>query len=254
MNRTRLCVNTAFAFGMLLMIGCGDGKKEIVSADAANFLVYGSTKDTVRDEGVQILKDENQTRIVSTGAFVCQTGSFSLEQVRVAALGQCMAHVSSFLGDDVNESTDGDVTTTFSHASHNIGRLLVDTRSTHASKRLKPSHKVRNESVKTKITNNGESVIVTRMDRVHDSISGDSVVAQINMPSGFSVEKVVELFANSGVKVQVLSEYVEFKGLPPKEIAQVSHDVEEVVPAVKRLLSVKGGICEYKVVLDVRLK
>ena len=250
MNRTRLCVNTAFAFGMLLMIGCGDGKNETVSADAANFLVYGSTEDAGRDEGVQILKKENQTRIVATGAFVCQIGSFSLEQVRVAALGQCMANVSRYLGEELDE----DAATTSSHASHNIGRLLVDTRSTLTSKRPESSHKVRNESVKTKIANNGESVVVTRMDCVHDSISGDSAVAQINMPSGFSVEKFVELFADGGVKLQVLSEYVEFKGVPQKEIAQVSHDVKDVVPAVSRLLSVKGGICEYKAVLDVKLK
>lgn len=236
-----------------LLTGCGNDKDGTKPGETLSFIVCGSADVAETSEGVRVLA-EDKGRFVSTGVFTCQTGSFNLEQVRVAALGQCAAFFAGFFGEDVKEDKEGNATITTAHASHKIGRAQVDSDYHNISKRLNPSHKVSNTTLSTKIACDDGLVVSTCVNRTHDSISGDSLVSQINMPSGFSLEKLEKMFENDKVKMRVLSEYAEFKGLSEKDIAQISRDAKDVLPAVKRLLSVKGGICEYKVVLEITVR
>ena len=60
--KARVAVSWCLAAIVLsLMTGCGKGKEEAASGDEASFVVYGSAKGAERDEGVQVLKKENQT-------------------------------------------------------------------------------------------------------------------------------------------------------------------------------------------------
>ena len=236
----------------LLTAGCGNDNADSANEDGLRFVVYGSTDGSESESGVRVFSQEDKMELDSTAEFECQTGSLDLEQVRVAAFCECLATLASFLNaEDINEESDGSTSVTKMSTSCRIGDFQVDSRCAWTKEKL-PSRRTRIRRSKTKISDGGDISVVIRTTSKHDTVAGDSIESDVDMPPGFTVEKFLGLLSKSGASFDTLYEQIEFEGLDLNRSMRVSPDSKDVVSLVKQLLAKNGGTCRYKVCIHFR--
>ena len=246
------CFACAISF---LTAGCGDDSADLANEDGLRFVIFDSADRSEYEPGVRVFGQDDQMELDSTAEFECKTGSLDLEQVRVAAFCQCLATLAEFLNADfAGDKTDDSTNVAKSSTSCHIGNFYVDTRTVLTEEEKSNLQRNRTCRSTTTISDGGSLSIVVRTTSEHDAKTGDSFESDVDMPLGFTVEKLLESLTNSGVSLEILYEQAEFDGFPMNSSARGSSDSKDVVSSVRQLLAKKGGICRYTVCIIFRKK
>ncbi len=259
-DKTMRCWCLAIMFPILVTGFCSvKAETRSRADDTIAFRVYGTSKEGKGDDGVDVSLDKDGgMRMVVTGYFYCETGTFNLEKVRMAAFGQSIGTLARFLGEKVEttgpvKNDNKTVKKESSVASYVFGKAQVDTKRTKKLWKLNSSKRVgKTTHDTTKITCGEKLNILIEVFRNIDSVSGEAVMSKIDMPSDMTPEKFLELCSLDKLSLKVLSERASFRNLDKEELARAGRSSQNVVPIVSRLLATKGGICRYRVVLEIK--
>lgn len=232
--------------------GCGNDSADSENEDSLCFVIYDSADRLEYEPGVRVFSQEDKMELDSTAEFECETGNLDLEQVRVAAFCQCLAALAGFLNAEIFAEESGDCTNDIkTSTSCRIGAFQIDSMSAETTEKT-PSRRTQIHSSETMISDGGDISVVIRTFSEHDTVEGDSIESEVDMPLGFTVEKFLGLLSKSGASFDILYEQIEFESFDLNRSMRVSPDSKDVVSLVKQLLAKNGGTCRYKVCIHFR--